>query len=213
MNEPRMPMKLPQPPLLLITDRAQAKGAALDVIVRAAFAGGCRWLMVRDKSAGDEERFALARACMDLARPVGAQVAINGDIELARRVGADAVHLRQAAVAERDWGKAGWRGRVGISCHSLEEAREAERAGADYVTLSPVFLTRSKPGYGPALGLDGLARATAALSLPVVALAGVDDAARARGCLDAGAAGVAVMGAIMGAADPESAMRELLWAF
>ena len=87
------------------------------------------------------------------------------------------------------------------------------RAGADYVTLSPIFLSDSKPGYGPALGLDVLAAAAEADAAPgpVVALAGItpDNAAS---CLAAGAAGIAVMGEIMRAEDPEKTVRRLLTA-
>jgi thiamine-phosphate pyrophosphorylase len=82
-------------------------------------------------------------------------------------------------------------------------------AGADYVTLSPVFLTESKPGYGPALGLEGLAAAVAAAKGPVIALAGIT-AANAAACIRAGAAGVAVMGEVMRAADPEATVRALV---
>jgi thiamine-phosphate pyrophosphorylase len=83
------------------------------------------------------------------------------------------------------------------------------RAGADYVTISPIFLTDSKPGYGPALGLDGLRAAVAAAPGPVVALAGIG-ATNAAACVAAGASGVAVMGEIMRAGDPEATVRALI---
>ena len=88
---------------------------------------------------------------------------------------------------------------------------EALRAGADYVTLSPIFLTGSKPGYGPALGLDALAAAAHTAPGPIIALAGIgpDNAAA---CIAAGARGVAVMGEIMRAADPEAIVRRLITA-
>ena len=83
------------------------------------------------------------------------------------------------------------------------------RGGADYVTVSPVFVTASKPGYGPALGLDGLARITGQSPGAVIALAGItaDNSAR---CLAAGARGVAVMGNVMRAADPGATVEALL---
>jgi thiamine monophosphate synthase len=77
----------------------------------------------------------------------------------------------------------------------------------DYVTLSPIFLTSSKPGYGPALGTHIL---SVRASRPIVALGGVDDAAKAAACREAGAAGVAVMGAVMRAADPAAVVKGLL---
>ena len=85
----------------------------------------------------------------------------------------------------------------------------AAHAGADYVTLSPIFATASKPGHGPALGPDGLAHVAARLAVPVIALAGVG-ADNAAACLDAGAAGVAAMGAVMRAADPRAATATLI---
>lgn len=98
--------------------------------------------------------------------------------------------------------------RIGISAHTLRDIRAATAAGADYATLSPVFASPSKPGYGPALGLDGI-RAAAGSGLPILALGGVD-AGTARRCLAAGAAGVAVMGGLMRARDPEGETRRLL---
>ncbi len=85
----------------------------------------------------------------------------------------------------------------------------AAAAGADYVTLSPVFESASKPGYGPCLGPESLRAAAARVPVPVVALGGVT-AANAGSCLGAGAAAVAVMGPVMRAADPGAAVAELL---
>jgi thiamine-phosphate pyrophosphorylase len=96
-------------------------------------------------------------------------------------------------------------GLVGRSCHDRGEA--ARLSDVDYVTLSPVFATATKPGYGPALTPAGAGRL--APSVPWLALGGVDSAARARECAAAGAAGVAVLGAVMRAGDPERVAREL----
>src|SRR5207237_8029096 len=100
-------------------------------------------------------------------------------------------------------------GLIGVSAHSGAEAAAQLRAGADYVTLSPIFLTDSKPGYGPALGLDALAAAARMAPGPIIALAGFgpDNAAQ---CLSAGAHGIAVMGEIMRATDPEATVQRLL---
>jgi thiamine-phosphate pyrophosphorylase len=98
---------------------------------------------------------------------------------------------------------------IGVSAHSLAEAEAAEAAGADYLTLSPAFATPSKPGYGPALGPGGLKPITRAVSIPVLALAGVT-AANVGACLAAGAAGVAVMGGVMGARNPEQAVGDIV---
>ena len=97
---------------------------------------------------------------------------------------------------------------LGVSGHSLADLRAASAAGADYATLSPIFSTASKPGYGPALGLENL-RAASAIGLPVIALGGIGPE-QASACIEAGAAGIAVMGAIMRADDPAAVTRKLL---
>jgi thiamine-phosphate pyrophosphorylase len=104
------------------------------------------------------------------------------------------------------------RGLIGSSAHSAHSAAALLRAGADYVTISPIFPTASKPGYGPAIGLDGLARTVAATPGPVVALGGItpDNAGL---CRAAGAAGAAVMGEVMRAGDPEATVARLIRAF
>ena len=89
----------------------------------------------------------------------------------------------------------------------------AAKAGADAVTLSPIFASASKPGYGPALGLERLGEVAAAVHpMPVIALGGIEDEAGVRACLDAGAAAVAVMGAVMRAADPAGLFARLVGA-
>jgi thiamine-phosphate pyrophosphorylase len=95
-------------------------------------------------------------------------------------------------------------------CHDLDELVAAGEDGAQYATLSPIFPTRSKPGYGPPLGLAALGRMAQVVPVPVYALGGVDTPIRVRDCLDEGAAGVAVMGAVMRADDPARFVKELL---
>ena len=100
-------------------------------------------------------------------------------------------------------------GLVGRSCHGLDEVRQAEIEGVDYVTLSPVFETESKPGYGPPLGLGGLGRIVRQAHVPVYALGGID-LGRVAACRDAGAAGVAVQGAVARSPDPRETVAALL---
>ena len=85
----------------------------------------------------------------------------------------------------------------------------AASAGADYATISPIFPTQSKPGYGPPLYLDGLKRVVGKVTIPLVALGGVT-AATALSCRRAGASGVAVMGTIMRASDPAMSVYDIL---
>jgi len=180
--------------LLVVTDRHQAP-APLPDMAEALLGAGARWIWLRDRDLPPEERRALA---LDLAARVarhGAVLTIGADVALAAACGAG-VQLGagdDVAAARRRLGEAAL---VGVSAHGLDDLRRARDAGADYATLSPIFPSPSKPGYGPALGLWAL-REAAGLGLPVLALGGVTAAAEARACRDAGAHGVAVMGPAM----------------
>jgi thiamine-phosphate pyrophosphorylase len=200
-------MNLPDPPLLVISDRSQARRPLVEIAV-AAFRGGCRWFSLREKDLPAAERRDLLRALVQLGHPFGATITAHEDIASVVTAGADGVHLPgggDPAVARRRLPF----GLIGVSAHSPAEAAAQLAAGADYVTLSPIFLSASKPGYGPAAGLDALAEAARLAPGPVIALGGIE-ADNAAACLAAGARGIAVMGAIMRAADPEETVRHLL---
>lgn len=195
---------------MLITDRVQAGSRPLADIVAAALEGGCRWILVRDKAVSTARQRALLHDCLRRGARYGAVVGISGAPGLAAALGAPAVHLPMTALHSRAWPATTRARLVGVSCHDLDEARRAAAAGADYVTLSPIFPTRSKPGHGPALGLAALRAARACLRRPVIALGGLETAAQVADCLRAGAAGVAVMGAVMRAPDPARATADLI---
>lgn len=199
---------LPAPPLLLITDRKQARSALPDVVAKA-LQGGCRWVMLREKDLAGDELRRLALELASLCSRHGARLLINGDIATARSVGADGVHLPAGASAKAARAALGAGAVIGASAHDKDELARAGEEGADYATLSPVFESGSKPGYGPALGLQRLRSLAADAPIPVVALGGVRPG-RVAACLDSGAAGVAVMGAVMAAAQPEEVTRRLV---
>ena len=203
-------MRLPHP-LLVISDRKLARRPLADVL-EAAFAAGCRWVMLREKDLPAPALEALARELMALARRWDAAVSINGNAEVALAVGAAGVHLpqgRSPAAARRRLGSDAL---IGVSAHGRGEASAAAAAGADYVTLSPIFASVSKPGYGPALGLATLRRAAEGLPIPVLALGGVTPE-NVAACRTAGAAGIAVLGTVMAAERPGEAVAALLARF
>jgi thiamine-phosphate pyrophosphorylase len=200
-------MVLPSPPLLVISDRSQVR-LPMIAVAEAVFNGGCRWFSLREKDLPAAERSSLLAELVALGRRYGATVMAHDDLDAVIATGAGGVHLPSGSDPPVARARLP-RGLIGVSAHTLAEAAALIAAGADYVTLSPVFLTDSKPGYGPALGLDGLAAAVAAAKGPVVALAGITPA-NAAACIKAGAAGIAVMGEIMRAADPETTVRALL---
>ncbi len=197
---------LPAPPLLIITDRRQAERGLPD-LAEAAFRAGARWLSLREKDLDADRRLELLRALVALGEGRGACVTLHGAPETAAAAGAAGVHLPAGGAVAAARRRLGPEAVIGISVH--DEAELAAAAGADYVTVSPVFVSASKPGYGPALGPEGLRALVRRASCPVIALGGVT-AATAPACLEAGAAGVAVMGPVMRAADPGRAVEALL---
>jgi thiamine-phosphate pyrophosphorylase len=200
-------VRLPVPPLLVISDRRQSR-RPIEEIAEAIFAGGCRWFSLREKDLPAAERRALLSALVVLARRWQAAVTVHHDVDAAVAAGAGGVHLPSAgspaAARARLPG-----GLIGASAHSAAEASALLCSGADYVTISPVFITASKPGYGPAIGLDGLAAIAAQVPGPVIALGGINGA-NAPLCLSAGASGVAVMGEVMRATNPQAVVEAML---
>ena len=201
-------MTLPTPPLLLVTDRGQARGELVSIVTRA-LAAGCRWVSLREKDLPEAEQAALLGDLVARAKPFGAIVGLHGHPEIARSAHARAVHLTAGgdpAAARAMLGRAAL---IGLSVHTADEAHRVDRDLVDYLIAGPVFETESKPGYGPAIGTAGLALIVQAAALPVLAIGGIE-AGNAAPCLRAGAAGIAVMGGIMRAADPGKEMRLLL---
>ncbi|MCJ2141646.1 thiamine phosphate synthase [Methylobacterium sp. E-066] len=199
--------------LLAVTDR-HGQSRPLADRVQAVLDGSARWVWFRDRDLEPEARRQLGTDVAARTRAAGAFLTVGGDVALARALGADGVHLGggsgpAAIAAARN--AVGPGALIGVSAHAPAEVEAAARAGADYVTLSPIYLTASKPGYGPALGPEGIAAARRT-GLPVVALGGIT-VDRIPACRDAGAAGVAVMGGLMRAADPAVVARAFLAAW
>ena len=179
--------------LLIVTDRHGCP-EPLETRVAACLEAGARWIWLRDRDMPAPERAALAEALAGMVAGADGALTIGRDVELAAWVGAAGVQLGAAADVTPARTQLGRGALLGVSAHSLAEVRAAREAGADYVTLSPIFLTASKPGYGPALGLDAVREAAGVM--PVVALGGIDTTT-APACREAGATAVAVMGAVM----------------
>ena len=200
-------MRLPVPPLLVISDRRQA-ARPLEELAAAIFAGGCRWFSLREKDLPEAECRALLSALVALGHRWGATVTVHEDVDAAVMAGAGGVHLPSAGSPAAARARLP-DGLIGASAHSAPEASALLGSGADYVTISPVFLTVSKPGYGPAIGLDGLAEIAARVPGSIIALGGII-AANAPLCFSAGAHGIAVMGEVMRAADPRAVVEAIL---
>ena len=153
------------------------------------------------------ERAETAARLAGIAARQHMHLSISADTALAAELGAS-VHLQAAAAIGPARQRCGQQALIGISAHNRQEVAAAAEGGADYVTLSPIFPSRSKPGYGPALGASAVI-AAATLGIPVFALGGIDEHTAAA-CIDAGAAGIAVMGEVMRSADPAATVSRLL---
>lgn len=197
--------------LYLITDRKQVPaGRTLIEAVRAALEGGVRAVQLREKDLPAAALYLLALELRELTARYGARLLINDRLDVAQAVGADGVHLGGHSLpvtAAR--GLLGPDRLIGVSTHRPEEVAAAKRDGADFVTFGPVFYTPSKAAYGAPAGFDQLRSACAAAPLPVLALGGVT-AERIPALLDAGAAGAALISAVLAAGDPAAAAACLL---
>jgi len=204
-----------------VVDRRAARHP-LDESVRAAVAAGVDRVQVRDRELSGKALLAHARELCDAARRGASdrgpsdhhrrvEIVVNRRIDIALCIDADGVHLGYDALAVDDaralWSRAAATGLLGVSTHDLDELRAAANAGADYAHLAPIFAPLSKPATSEPLGLAAL-EAAAAIALPVIAQGGIDTESAAR-AVRAGAAGVAVTGAILMADDPGCAAAAL----
>jgi thiamine-phosphate pyrophosphorylase len=159
-------------------------------VARRAVEGGATVVQLRIKGASTDDVMELGRPFRELCSEAGVTFVVNDDVEAALRLGADGVHLgRKDPGAERALAEGLL---LGLSASSVEEALTEEARGAAYLGAGPVWATPSKLDADPPMGLDGLAAICRAVSIPVVAIGGVD-AGNAEDCMRAGAAGVAVI--------------------
>ncbi|MBM4154847.1 MAG: thiamine phosphate synthase [Lentisphaerae bacterium] len=202
--------RTPDYSVYVVTDRALAGGRPLADVVAAALDGGAGIVQVREKILDSRAFFDEVLAVIRVARALGRPVIVNDRVDVALAAGADGVHVGQGDLpCEAVRRMAGPERIVGVSVGSVAEAVAAERAGADYLGISPVFATPTKTDAPPATGLDGLRRIRQAVRLPLVAIGGIH-AGNAADVIRAGADGVAVVSAVMAAADPRAAAAGLV---
>ncbi|NOY53350.1 MAG: thiamine phosphate synthase [Deltaproteobacteria bacterium] len=187
--------------LYLITDRQQVPGGDLLSALEEALEGGVRAVQLRERDLTDRELYDLGMTVRVLTREYGAKLLINDRADIAAAVEADGVHLRQSSYSAREARRiVGKDALIGVSTHSLEQAKAAEAEGGDFVTFGPVFDTPSKRSYGPPLGLDRLDAACRELTVPVFAVGGIGEREVAP-VLRAGAFGVALISAVLAGGD------------
>jgi thiamine-phosphate pyrophosphorylase len=189
--------------LYLVADR-DGLSRALDGALR----GGADVVQLRDKDATDDELLSAAETFRARCHEAGALFVLNDRPDLAAACGADGVHVGQdddSVAAAR--AAVGAHAIVGLSTHSVDQARAGAASGADYIAVGPVHATPTKEGR-PAIGLDPVRWAAANVTLPWFAIGGID-ADTVGAVARAGARRVVVVRAIAGAADPEAAARAL----
>jgi thiamine-phosphate pyrophosphorylase len=195
--------------LYLVTDRGLARGRTTLEIVKTAVYGGTTIVQLREKDCSTRDFIEQALTVKKFLKARGVPLLINDRVDVAQAIAADGVHLGQTdmplEIAKKILGDSMI---IGISAESLEDAIEAERGGADYLGISPIYATPTKTDTASPLGLKGLREIRNAVKLPLVGIGGLnkDNAAEV---IRHGADGVAVVSAIVAADDPAAAAEEL----
>lgn len=195
--------------LYLITDRTIINDKDITSAVEEALKGGVRAIQLREKDLKIRGLLDLAYRMRALTNQYKAKLFINDRVDVAVAVGAEGVHLGRKSIPPWAAKKVSKDLLVGVSTHSIEEAIEAERDGADFITFGPVFYTPSKAAYGEPVGLDTLRKVCSTLSIPVLAIGGIKPD-NVRDVLDCGAKGVAVISAILGAVNIKNSVEDFL---
>jgi thiamine-phosphate pyrophosphorylase len=196
--------------LYLITDRSLTGGRDLLWVVEQALEGGVRAIQLREKDLDGRRLYGLAAKARRLCERYDAMLFINDRVDLALAIDAAGVQLGNMSLpvsAARSL--LGPDKLIGASIHSLTEVRTAEREGADFLVFGPVFYTPTKAAYGAPQGITALRELVESSAIPVYGIGGVS-LSNAGQVLSAGAEGIALISAIIGAPDPKSATRELL---
>jgi thiamine-phosphate pyrophosphorylase len=201
-----------RPPLDLyvILDPAASGGRDVEAVADAVLAAGALWLQLRDKTATTRELIARARRLAGRIRAAGGVFIVNDRLDVALAAGADGVHLGQDDLPAAEGRRLAPTHVLGVSAHSLDQARRAQTDGADYVALGSIFATGSKPGF-ELVGLEALRLVRPHVAVPLVAIGGIT-AERVAEVRAAGADAVAVISAIGMARDPGAATRAFLTA-
>lgn len=197
--------------LYLITDRKLfTTGCSLYTAVEDALNAGVKVIQLREKDLPTRKLFDMASWMIELTKEYGAKLLINDRVDIALAAGADGVHLGQKSIPAHAVRKiSGNKLLIGVSTHSIDEAIEAERDGADFITLGPIYQTPSKLKYGNPIGIETLRKVKSEVSIPVLAIGGIK-LDRVKETMEAGADGIALISAIFTAEKIKETTEEFL---
>ncbi|MEM4233095.1 MAG: thiamine phosphate synthase [Thermoplasmata archaeon] len=195
--------------LYLVTDRHQTGEKPLLKAVELALKGGVRAVQLREKDLGTRDLLKLAYDMRELTLKYDARLFINDRVDIAIAVDADGVHLSQTSMPPYAVRRFAGRLIIGVSAHSLGEAVKAERFGADFITLGPIFETPSKAPYGKPLGIETLSEVVNTVHLPVFAIGGIK-LQHIQEVMARGAAGIALISGILAAPEIKDATLKYL---
>ena len=200
---------MPDYSVYLVTDRELLGAQDMCQVVADAIAGGVSVVQLREKNLSARDFVYLARDVLEVTRPAGVPLLVNDRVDVALATDADGVHVGQddipAGLVRRIIGADKI---LGVTAHDADELNRAVEDGADYVGTNAIYGTPTKTDTRPPIGAEGLQERYANSTVPVIAIGGVNHA-NAREVILAGADGVAVVRAIMGAEDTRAAAAEL----
>jgi thiamine-phosphate pyrophosphorylase len=197
------------PTLYVILDRSASRGRDLEEVLEGTIAGGCRMVQLREKTWPSGRLLPLAERLRERCRNAGVTFIVNDRLDLALAVDADGVHLGQDDLPPRAARPLLRRSmRLGLSTHSVAQAREAQASGADYVAVGSMFPTATKPDF-ELVGPELVRNVRPHVHVPLVGIGGVTPENAAE-VICAGADGVAVISAVCAADDPAAATQRFL---
>jgi len=178
--------------------------------VEEALKAGVKAVQLREKDLGIRELLEMAYKMREITKKYKAKLFINDRVDVALAVKADGVHLGQSSMPPSAVRKiAKDKLMIGVSTHGIKEALEAEKSGADFITLGPVYKTPSKLKYGKPIGIDTLKKVRSKASIPVFAIGGIKED-KVKEVMDAGADGIALISGILGAENIKEKAGEFL---
>ena len=206
---PNPPRSLELPPLYAILDPEQTQSRAAETVLLELLQGGTQWIQLRAKAMAPGDFLQLACATRKRTHSSKCRLIVNDRVDIALACDADGVHLGQEDLPLYAARKLMGERIIGISTHDVEQAKEAEASGADYIGFGPMFGTSTKITSYSARGVEMLRQIRAAVKIPIVAIGGINEQ-NVREVWQAGADSAAIISDILGADDITEKTKRIL---